>query len=63
MTELKPCPFCGSTDIDYGICTGTMRGFGYVQCENCGAEIREVKKCKTADTAIAAWNRRLMDDA
>ena len=62
MDKLKPCPFCGSTEIDFGIGTGTLRGFGYVQCENCGAEIREVTKCKNADTAIEAWNRRADDD-
>ena len=56
--ELKPCPFCGSTDIDYGICTGTLRGFGYVQCEDCGAEISTPTKCNHADTAIQAWNMR-----
>lgn len=56
--ELKPCPFCGSTEIDYGICTGTLRGFGYVQCEDCGAEISKPTKCQNADTAIEAWNRR-----
>ncbi len=58
MMKIKPCPFCGSTEIDYGICNGTLRGFGYVQCENCGAEIVEATKRKNADTAIEAWNRR-----
>lgn len=54
MTEIKPCPFCGSEDIDYGVYNGTLNGFGYVQCENCGAEISEITKCKSADTAIEA---------
>lgn len=58
MRELKPCPFCGSKNIDYGICTGTLQGFGYVQCEECGAEISEITECKNANTAIEAWNKR-----
>lgn len=45
MDELKPCPFCGEKqDIDYGIMTGTMRGFDYVQCQTCGAEIHAIHK-------------------
>ena len=43
MSELKPCPFCGeSEDIDFGIYTGTLKGFDYVQCQNCGAEIKSI---------------------
>lgn len=56
--ELKPCPFCGEKeDIDYGIMTGTMQGFDYVQCQSCGAEIHAIHKGKYID-AIKAWNRR-----
>lgn len=44
--ELKPCPFCGSDDIDYGIMSGTMKGFDYIQCQNCGAEIRSINNGK-----------------
>jgi Lar family restriction alleviation protein len=52
--ELKPCPFCGSTDLR------TMRGIGYrnhtmVKCEGCGARsgcyLRE-------DNCHLQWNRR-----
>lgn len=39
MIKLNPCWRCGSTNIDYGYYTGTMRGFDYVQCEKCGAEV------------------------
>ena len=58
MAELKPCPFCGEKDlIDYGIMGGTMEGFDYVQCENCGAEIHSIHNGKYIE-AIEAWNRR-----
>lgn len=56
--ELKPCPFCGSDDIDYGIMSGTMKGFDYIQCQNCGAEIRSINNGKYIE-AIEAWNRRV----
>lgn len=57
-TELKPCPFCGEKEyIDYGIMTGTMRGFDYVQCQNCGAEIHAIHKGMYIN-AIKLWNRR-----
>ena len=59
MTELKPCPFCGEKeDIDYGICTGTLKGFDYVQCRNCSAEINAIHKDGQYISAIQAWNRR-----
>jgi len=59
MTELKPCPFCGEKDdIDFGLYTGTLRGYEYIQCQNCGAEIR----CKIEGGHLIAaeklWNRR-----
>ena len=59
--ELKPCPFCGSDDIDYGIMSGTMKGFDYIQCQNCGAEVRSINNGKYIE-AIEAWNRRADND-
>ena len=56
--ELKPCPFCGSDDIEYGIMSGTMKGFDYIQCQNCGAEIRSINNGKYIE-AIEDWNRRV----
>ena len=58
MTELKPCPFCGEKDlIDYGVMGGTMEGFDYVQCANCGAEINAIHNGNHIE-AVEAWNRR-----
>ncbi len=59
MTELKPCPFCGEKeDIDYGIFTGTLKGFDYVECQNCGARIYEIHKDGQCIAAKELWNRR-----
>ena len=56
--ELKPCPFCGEKEnIDYGLMTGTMRGFDYVQCGKCGALIHAIH-IGNEIKAIEAWNRR-----
>ena len=58
MFKIKPCPFCGEKDlIDYGIMRGTMQGFDYVQCENCGAEIHSIHNGKHIE-AIEKWNTR-----
>lgn len=57
--KLKPCPFCGEEDdIDYGLYEGTLRGFDFVQCQNCGAEIREVHNPNEYISAATLWNRR-----
>jgi len=60
--DLKPCPFCGSKELDYGFMTGTMRGFDYVCCEDCGAEIRVRHTKDGVIAAETAWNRRANDD-
>ena len=67
--ELKPCPFCGSDDIDFGINYGTLKGFdyvdlkgfNYVECQNCGAEIHAIHQNGKCIAAIDAWNRRAED--
>lgn len=67
--KLKPCPFCGSTDLDV---SNTHTPCYIVSCE-CGAEmtggitesgrITSRKRCialheKAQRLAIEAWNRR-----
>ncbi len=52
--KLKPCPFCGGTDItihspsSHGL---TLYG---VACDECGVRIKRFDEAE----AIAAWNRR-----
>ena len=55
MTEIKPCPFCGSGDIRIN---KTPVG-AWLQCERCFAEIN---LHRTEKEAIEAWNRRIGHD-
>ena len=66
MDELKPCPFCGSKDVD---CRAWTFGSDcYVKCTNCGATIETVvpwedmseekhdEACR--EVLIELWTRR-----
>lgn len=60
MTELKPCPFCGSDQV--GHATGTAyEQFLFVACHECEAQgpptAYEGKDCK--ERAAENWNRRV----
>lgn len=47
MTELKPCPFCGSSDLYiYQLSDG-------IRCNNCMAKITDCEDWKDR------WNRRV----
>ncbi len=50
--ELKPCPFCGYTQII--VVSGAVDCF-YAQCEYCGAE--GPSNC-SEDNVLIEWNRR-----
>ncbi len=54
--ELKPCPFCGSTEIRYGY--GPL--FPVVWCNKCDAQVQDVDD---VDDAIKLWNTRPIEDA
>lgn len=65
MAELKPCPFCGCTDIQYLI-SGHFQPWGggagirlwyHCSCYECGAEI-DTGSCHTLKEAAREWNRR-----
>ena len=60
-SELKPCPFCGGSDLDRSVDIQDREGFPVaVSCADCGA-IGPWEYCKTkADdiAAITAWNVR-----
>ena len=49
--KLKPCPFCGSTEIYLSLNTKL------VVCKKCGC-FGPLEGISDAEEAIAAWNRR-----
>ena len=55
--ELKPCPFCGSKDIEEGF--EPIGGYGYIVCNaeksGCGATSG---RYESYDEAAESWNRR-----
>ncbi len=57
--ELKPCPFCGSSDI---IFEHFLYEEVWGKCKNCGAQSGAAEG-KTKDEAIKVWNRRTADVA
>ena len=63
--ELKPCPFCGSEEIQVRKVTGMFgrsayaRTRKYVLCEKCRARTFDYA---TKPLAIEAWNRRANDE-
>ena len=55
MEELKPCPFCGSTDVHI-----TQSYPHYVYCLNCNMMVQLAGKAweKDMPELIKAWNAR-----
>lgn len=66
--ELKPCPFCGSTNISFGEILGkhvNEEEFRQSQCLDCGACGPETEHTQSAAVNEIndrkAWNRRAHD--
>ena len=57
MNELKPCPFCGGTDLY--IDGGEFLQDFEVRCVKCGGRVCYFA---TKAEALAAWNRRVKDE-
>ena len=59
MSELKPCPSCGSTNIAiHKDVYGNFIWWG--ECYDCDLS---TSGCDTEDRAVAAWNRRAESSA
>lgn len=68
MTELKPCPFCGSNKIR--ICVGTIdngvpcdmdKPYYQVGCCACGCVVDNYDN-RTKEDVVKAWNKRVPCD-
>ena len=53
MEKLKPCPFCGGSDIDIRTDDGGLSWYSF--CNDCGVMCGY---SMTKDDVINAWNRR-----
>ena len=51
MSELKPCPFCGSEKVK------ARHGMVMILCYKCGATVSFYEKERKEQT-VEAWNRR-----
>ena len=64
--ELKPCPFCGGTNIVYTDKADDKNNTHCVYCYDCGGGTATFSGCSSHETlknvAIKAWNRRADDD-
>lgn len=54
---LKPCPFCGSIDVEYSAPVTPRNYVAVVQCNGCGIRV----SCNSL-SVTDAWNRRLKNE-
>jgi Lar family restriction alleviation protein len=54
MTELKPCPFCGSRDVHFNEYDGMRTDVEYILCWGCGVVVRYGYNREL----IEIWNKR-----
>lgn len=59
MCEVKPCPFCGSTEIEYKptYCVGG-ESHGVMRCLECGCTVPTSEFGKHVKEPYTEWNRR-----
>ncbi|WP_422824239.1 Lar family restriction alleviation protein [Xenorhabdus siamensis] len=57
--ELKPCPFCGSKNIDWSWFYTDGKRHTLIYCEDCPAQV--VGKMLKSD-AVKVWNQRANND-
>lgn len=59
MLEIKPCPFCGSTEIEYEpTYTGGGESHGVMVCLQCGCTVPTSEFGKRVKEPYSEWNRR-----
>jgi Lar family restriction alleviation protein len=57
MTDLKPCPFCGSKDVYFSGCDGFWTFKEYIHCLGCGV----VVKVGHDGEVVERWNTRVSE--
>lgn len=55
--KIKPCPFCGSKDIN--ILTKPDQGAVTIYCGLCSAEGADRDECETLQSVVDSWNERV----
>jgi Lar family restriction alleviation protein len=58
--ELKPCPFCGSTDVHL-IENGYGKSEVSITCKDCNVWVDHMFDAMSKEEAIALWNRRVSE--
>jgi len=61
MNELKPCPFCGETELIAALTTGVSKLWGHGVCQSCGASgpiVLVNQKESWQEEARKRWNER-----
>ena len=59
MTELKPCPFCGSKDIVFGY---EEDGSYCIRCNDCGVQVGHfIEYMQHKEDIVGPWNRRVKE--
>ena len=61
MTKLKPCPFCGSTDVHLVVerCETTITCS--ITCKDCNVWVDHMFDAMSKEQAIELWNRRVKE--
>lgn len=64
-TQIKPCPFCGSKDIEAFAQYEEDCPYqsAIVRCHSCDAQSAQMVGANKINMAIAAWNKRVGEAA
>jgi len=65
MIEIKPCPFCGSEDLDTSVISMDRFYIGSCYCRSCGVQLVS-NPCQAETVAkkdiVDKWNTRILED-
>ena len=61
MTELKPCPFCGSNDVHLLNAACPEGDQWSVTCKDCNVWVDHMFDAMSKEEAIELWNKRVKE--